>query len=284
MKKYIPLAAAVVLGLVAVYLIQGYLKKMKSDVYKGMDMVEVLVASIDISKGTALSESNVASRSYPEKYVSSRTVKPEQAEMVMGAKARFNLEKGRPVLWSDIEKPAELEIGIAGLLERGTRAVTIPVTEITGVAHMLRPNHRVDILFTFDMGLFRTEDEVQDKTDLIPEDTQDIKSFLLQGLLRKNKDGKGAAVILRNVLVLATGSSFQAWGILPDNEKPDTYNSVTLMVEENDAALLSYCLDQGKISLLLRNPKFSETREKGRLITKDDLIDFISQSAGGKNP
>lgn len=279
MNKNLPLIIAAFLGLLAVGLIYGYLQHMKKEIHKGMDMVPVIVASKDIAKGEALSGSNVASRPYPEKYIGDRAIKVSQGAVVVGARAKYNLEKGRPVLWSDIEQVDRIEEGIASLLDKDTRAVTIPVTDITGVGNALKPNNRVDVTFVFDLNLFAEHKSESADVPIVPEGVDDIRKYLMMEMKSKSSSSKGAVVLLRNVLVLATGKSAPVGGILPNVQTTDKdpYSSVTLKVTERQAGLLAYCLETGKLTLCLKNSKFPEVSAPKDIVSAQSLMKYLAE-------
>lgn len=282
MNKNVPLIVAAVLGLLAVGLIYAYLNRMKQEVYKGMDMVHVLVASQDIAAGAALSQDNVAGRSYPQKYVGDRAILVSDATVVMNARLKNNIQKGQPVFWSDIEGPEAVSAGLAAVIEKGMRALTIPVTEITGVAGMLKPNHRVDILFTFDSGLFEPLQDTQSGAAAMPETMDDLrKAFLSQVKSQFQSAGKlNTALLMENILILATGKAFPEGGILPQAgpDQGDVYNSVTLLVSPAQARIIAYVMDQGKLTLLMRNPQDADLAPQRELVTPEVFYDFLSQT------
>lgn len=282
MKKNVPLIVAGIVGLLAVGLIYMYINRMKQEVYKGMEMVHVLVASDDLHSGTRISSANVAGRAFPQKYVGKRAVAVSDAEIIMNALLVNNVQKGQPLFWSDIEAARQLESGMAGIIEKGMRAVTIPVSEITGVAGMLQPNHRVDVLFTFDPSLFDPREQPTRETADIPQTMDDLRqSFLAQMHSQFAAPGKThTATVFENVLIIATGKQFPEGSIMPamGGGTEDTYSSVTLMLPVEHARILTYILDQGKISLLLRNPLDVAVSPRRDTVTPADFNEFMSMT------
>ena len=282
MNKNIPLIVAAALGLLAVGLIYTYLNRMKQQVYKGMDMVHILVASDDLKSGDSLSQNSVAGRDYPEKYVGDRAIRVSDAVVVMNARLKNNVQKGHPVFWSDIECPDSVSAGLAAVIEKGMRAITIPVTEMTGLAGMIKPNHRVDILFTFDPKLFEPEQDNRSATGALPETMDELrKAFLSQ--VQSQFQGNGrltTALLMENIVVLATGKAFPEGGVLPQAapDEDEMYNSVTLLVTPLQARMLAYVVDQGKLSLLLRNPQDAAVAPQRDLVTPETFYEFLSQT------
>lgn len=284
MNKNIPLVAAVLLGLLAVGLIYLYLDRMKKEVHKGMDTVSILVAASELKEGDMLAQENVAAREYPQKYVGDRAIRTADANVVMNARLKNGVQRGNPVFWSDIAEPSALSAGLAAVVEKGLRAVTIPVTEITGLAGMLRPNHRVDVLLTFDTGIFKTETQAKDTGPVMgPETLDDLKkSFLSQVSAQFKNEGRlNTVVLLENVVVLATGNDYPEGGVLPLQQQgagAEAYGSVTLLVTPRQSAVLAYVQEQGKLTLVLRNGQDAEVAPYRETITPAAFYEFISQT------
>ena len=282
MKKNVPLLVAGIVGLLAVGLVYMYLNRMRQEVYKGMDMVHVLVAADDLQAGTRISSANVAGRGFPQKYVGNRAVSVNDAEIIINALLVNNVQKGQPLFWSDIEAARQLESGVAGIIERGMRAVTIPVTEITGLAGMLQPNHRVDVLFTFDPALFDSHEQQKRQTPDVPQTMEELRqNFLVQMHSQLGTPGKAhMATVFENVLVLATGKQFPEGSMMPAvaGGLEDKYSSITLMLPTEHARMLTYIMDQGKISLLLRNPLDVTIVSRRETITPADFNEFMSMT------
>jgi pilus assembly protein CpaB len=122
-----------------------------------------------------------------------------------------------PVLRSKLSSTAAVE-GVASTIEPGFRAVSVQITDASGVAGMVQPNSHVDVLFTRPGNM-----------------TEAITS-----------------TILENVSVLSVGKQLPA-GQAADPRAPKS-PVVTLVLTPADAQKLELAKNQGKISLSLRNP------------------------------
>ena len=127
------------------------------------------------------------------------------------------------------------------LIEIGKRAVSVPITDSSGVAGMIQPRAHVDVLFT--------------------------------------KPGSNAeavtTTILEDVVVLAMGritevANSSAAVAVSTAARPTT-QAATLLVTPEQARKLELAKNQGKISLALRNP-LDHTSAKDQSATTSDQL------------
>lgn len=276
MSRYLALIIALISGALAVVLIYGYVGRMKKDVYAGMELVPVLVAATDIAEGSHLTGDNVAYREYPGKYISQRSIGVKEGTMALGAVTKFNIEKGKPILWSDLEESSITEQGFAELLQSGMTTFVLPVTDVTGVAGRLKPNQRVDVLYTFDMSWLRGPSK-PDVVNMEPQDVESLKKYVMKSMAREaagQGEDPATAVLLQNALILATGSTvMQDAGSLNNGDSSaDTYSSVTLMVTPHQSRVLTFSMGHGTLSLALRKTGDSMEDKNPEIITKSVML------------
>jgi pilus assembly protein CpaB len=108
--------------------------------------------------------------------------------------------------------------GVASTIDRGYRAVSVQVTDVSGVAGLIQPGSHVDVLFT--------------RPGSMAEAT--------------------TSTILQNVKVLSTGRTV-AVGQTIDPKAPKS-PTVTLVLLPDDAQKLELAKSEGRIGLSLRNP------------------------------
>lgn len=153
---------------------------------------------------------------------------------------------------------------LAGLLEPGMRAVTVSLSDYSGLEGLLYPGCRVDVMGTFQ-------------------------------ITGANKAGSAVSTaLLENVQVLAVGH--QAVGAPPETGTSENsskgYNKkilVTLMVDANQAEALQLGMEHGQISLAMRNPRDEEKGDQdatllseGRLAQLAKLLDPTVNATGAK--
>ncbi len=286
MNRKLALFVAVVMGILAVFLVNMYIKDVKRSALQGMEAIKVLVAANDLQKGTVLTPENVAFREYPKKYVAERAITYDVADFVLGSKLKVNIEKGKPIFWSDIITKAEIDAGLAAKLESGTYAMTIPVNQISGVAGLLNPGMRVDILFTTDSGCIRRMDQninipQLSAANIATQDVNAIKSAIIappKPISSMDSEKKKVTfVLLQNVLIVATGT--RRIGIPPSTTQGDvTYNNVTLMLKPKEAQILSYCLNEGQITLALRKTGETDKIPDATPVSCNEVKNFLMEN------
>jgi len=260
-KILITIVCSIAAGIIAVLLVNHYIKKQERAIFKGMELVSVLAVKKDVPAGTKLTAGVLASRKMPQKYVHGNAVDPKDANLVIGQVLNFPLKRGDPVLWTDLkEESGRLSLGLAGTITKGERALTIPVSTTSGVAGLLKPNDHIDILCT----------------------------------VRSQETGEEATLtLLQNLSILATGSRLAG----ERTGKKTGYGTLTLLVTLEEAELLVFAQKKGELVALLRNPEDIETHKdipkvtfsnilkseyRKKIQTKRDQIEIIKQGRTSK--
>lgn len=134
---------------------------------------------------------------------------------VIGRVVLFPLGKGQPILGSDLSAPGS-GIGLASKIPDGMRAVALRSDEVVGVAGILIPGSRLDVLVTY-------------HSDSSPEPL--------------------TATVLQNALVIAAGHQIE-----PDPEgKTSDVAIVTLLLTPDESQRAVLASTQGAIHFVLRN-------------------------------
>jgi len=231
---------AVVMGLVAAGLLLVYLRAKEKEIFGG-SFVEVLVASQDISRDTPITEGFLSIRKFPVVFVHPNAIFPQNKEIILGQPARYNLHKGQPLLWSDVGKG---EGGLSSMLNPGERALTLSVDEVSGMAGALKANDRVDILGIFDVG------------------------------------GKNVAkILMQNVTILMVGSDLSHAGNEEESEIKlaksllgGSYSSITVAVTPEEAEILAFAQEGGKLIVTLRGSADLNVNENLPVISIDSIL------------
>ena len=193
---------------------------------------QVVVASRDLPMGTLLRKNDLRLVNYPEKDVPKGVI-----FQTGGAEGRVLLvpvNSKEPVLASKLSAATSVE-GVSSTIDPGFRAVSVPITDSTGVAGLVQANSRVDVIFT--------------RPGTMAEAT--------------------SSIILQNIKVLSTGRSVPT-GTAVD-PRVARAQVVTLLLTPPDAQKLELAKNQGKVSLSLRNPLDSISTGDGSPITTEVL-------------
>ena len=104
----------------------------------------VLVAARDIAAGTKLKTADLARRPMPEGFLPSGTLSEHETGAAVGRRLLAPLRAGDPLVAALVEP--EHAAPLAQRLESGSRAVTVPVDEVSSQAGLVRPGDRVDLM------------------------------------------------------------------------------------------------------------------------------------------
>ena len=290
MNKKIALLLSLLLGVAAVALMFSYIQKTTEAKTKGWDMQTVLVANDNLPAGTVLSQQNTASRPYPSKYISGRVLTPDAAEVVFGGTLNVAAERGKPIMWTDVELPIDTAVGLAADLAANTRAVTIPITPISSFNGMLRPGMYVDVLWTGDSTFVQPPQPKEPEADAAadtadskaPPSAADIQNMMLKSSSQVSKNAgqpvKMTTVLLQNVLVMAVGDQYESKRNPGTPRQKDAYTTITLMLPPESARVLVHAMSSGAINLLLRHVGEADLEQGPILVGPADVSAFLKKS------
>ena len=199
--------------------------------------VRVAVAARDMPLGTLLRPPDVRMVNYPERDIPKGVV--FDSKDALNRVLLFPVNANEPLTISKLSGTTSVE-GVSSTIEPGYRAVSVQITDVSGVAGLIQSNARVDVLFT--------------RPGTMAEAT--------------------TSIILQNVKVLSTGRLAPAGQALD----PRTPRSpvVTLVLKPDDAQKLELAKNQGRISLSLRNPLDGTQSPNGGPITTEALDPMIN--------
>ena len=199
--------------------------------------LRVVVATRDMPIGTLLKKSDLKLVNYPEKDVPKGSI--FQIASAEHRVVMVPLNTNEPVLQAKLSDMTSVE-GVSSTIDRGYRAVSVQITDVSGVAGLIQPGSHVDVIFT--------------RPGSMAEAT--------------------TSTILQNVKVISTGRTV-AIGQTVDPRAPKS-PTVTLVLLPEDAQKLELAKSQGKISLSLRNPLDSAQSANTEPVTTEVLDPMIS--------
>ncbi len=230
MKEKWILIVAIIVGLAAFWLTGNYLRSEKKKILSATRQVMVVVAANDLPAGSILKSSDLAKNLVFQSAVGDRAVLPEAVREIIGKKLLFNINRGNPIQWSDVDVPFRGEAGLAAMVNPGMRAISISVDTVSSVSGMIKPNDRVDVLGTFSFPAAALSGEMETVT----------------------------LTVLQDVTVLAAGQTLARQSAGP-GELPARaahgYSTITFEVTPREAELLVFAQTvKGRLFLALRNP------------------------------
>lgn len=214
--RIIAILSAVVTA-AALYLYLAGLNKPKE-----IERSPVVVAAVRIDAGQVVARDMVEVKNLPVEAVTANAAR--SVDEVAGRVCNARTEPGEQMLVSRFVTTGETADSLAFAVEEGKRAFTIPVDGVTGLAGLLRPRDRVDILLIISVA---DSAEGSDGTLTVTY----------------------SQILLQNLPVLATGNVMKEEGT--GGEMPAT---VTLAVTPEQAVKLNLAMAQGNIRLVLRSP------------------------------
>ncbi|MGP8247996.1 MAG: Flp pilus assembly protein CpaB [Bryobacteraceae bacterium] len=199
---------------------------------KAEKQATVVVSARDLPAGTQLNTLNVRTVNYPARDLPKGSL--PVAKDVLGRVVLYPVNAGEPLLTTHLSSQNSPE-GVSSTIRDGLRAVSVPVTDASGVAGLIMPQSHVDVLFT----------------------------------RAGSMEEASTSTILQNVEVLSTGRSGPS--SQPADPRASRSPVVTLLLSPADAEKLELAKNEGKVSLSLRNPLDPSQTASSEPLTADAL-------------
>lgn len=200
-------------------------------------MVAITAASRDMPAGTRLQKADLKIVRVPEKDVPKAAILDQK--MALDRPLLFPVGANEAIISNKVASAAGAE-GLPALIELGKRAVSVPITDASGVAGMIQPRAHVDVLFTRPGSMSEAV----------------------------------TTTILEDIVVLAMGRTTEVAntsGTAVSTTPRPTTQAATLLVTPEQARKLELAKNQGKISLALRNPLDHSSAKDQSATTSDQL-------------
>jgi pilus assembly protein CpaB len=257
-KTGLILITAIGFGIAAAFMSILYLKSREATIKAAYEdeqeqMIAVVVAKTNLKKGQQISSAEFAVLKLPSKYVHSNAVPVSAFNNYVGRYLIEDMTGGNSLLTSFVDE--SFPVDFSDLIEKGRRAMTIQVDTDASTAGMMRPGNRLDIYVNVGARVvgYKNETASDDATS-----GGGLQNAALQ--LVNNVSASAGDVILpvlQDTLVLATGKDAYAEHLdalgQPQRRSTTNYNSITLDVTPEQAALLALAQDKGDLIGVLRN-------------------------------
>lgn len=232
-KRFLPFIISGVMALLATGAFYGILQdqrrrldrefqaKTKKLLENYRDPVDVIVAKADIKEGDKITPELLTVKAVPPKFI--QPYATARAGDLVGQVAIAPIAKDEQVMRSKLRRANELPASakLSGVTPEEKRAVTIGTDALTGVGGFVRPGDTVDVLWT-------------------------VK-------LPENQGGETVTMTLfQEVSVLAVGNDMVGQPARAQQASGSNY-AVTLALGPQEASLLLYAREQGRIQLALRS-------------------------------
>ena len=218
----------------AVFLLYSYTQEKSAQISKKFGaMTSVVVAVKDIGEMETVTDAMIQLKEYPSSFV-----QPEALltmEETVGLVALAPISEGEQVLRTKVTRPGPTT-GLSLQVSPSRRALTIPIDETRGLAKLLKPGDRVDVIAALDVR---------------------------DGAVQK----KEIKTIMQDVVILATGikvvnelprvfEEISGQDFIRNIRSATDFNSITIEAEPKDIQDLVYVLatSPGSLFLSLRHP------------------------------
>jgi pilus assembly protein CpaB len=239
------LLVAIACAVVGLLLVVFYMQSFEQEASGGAP-VEVLVARQNIPLGAQLDPvTMLQARVIPEAYVENRHVRSSDIDRIRGIRVISGVRAGEALLWTDLATMSDSARDLSSLVRSGMRAITIQADQTATFGGLVRPGDRVDVLLTLDRPTPQGEPE------------------------------RVTVPLLQSLIVLAAG---QDTGMIqrasqqaqPGRSQP--MQNVTLSATVEQAQMIAFATQRGRLTLVLRNPDDIPVTEGLGETTTEDLV------------
>lgn len=244
MQKRLALILGIVLSVIAVIMVKVYLDQQRRIYQEAAarqlakertNQTSVLIAKEDMPKGTTIEPDMLVAAIVPNQYVQPNAV--TSLDRIAGMIIAAPISKGEQISLSKLISPAQATgSSLAMATPVGKRAISISVDNIASLGGMIRPGDYVDVIGMVPTAIAAGGKEVT-QVSTMP--------------------------LFQNVLVLAVGQDLggiirETAGRYKKEEKKEVSPIVTLALSPQEANLIAFVQEQGKIRLVLRSPADSQ--------------------------
>jgi pilus assembly protein CpaB len=238
LRRYWMVLAGVLAALAAFFATQQYARDQVSAERERMlpkgGFVEVLVAARSLAAGERVSAETIAVRQVPLEWTPPSALRPHEFDAVNQSSLSHALEAGNPLTLDHLRQSRKSQSTV--MLERGFRAISISVDEVSSVGGLIQPGDRVDLWGT-----------------TLASGSGDA-SQIIQLHSESSRGSKPARLVAENLRVIATGQKTERSEGSPSPEAITSYASVTLAVPSAVAAAVLGGQFQGRLGIALRSP------------------------------
>jgi len=262
-KKLINLIVAIVLALVAVFLVNAFLTQQQEDAAKKAQATAnvkyevVVTATRHISRGQRIVKGMVTLKKLPVNFIQPGATGSLRA--VVGKMALVDILPDEQISTTKLtsgEGAGLASVTLSMKTPSGKRAITIPMDKISAVGGMISPGDYVDV----------------------------IGNFPVPQMVGGKKEVQLVTVTLfQNVLVLAVGTQIHQITDGKGGRASRDAPIITLALSPQEAELISFAQEQGRLKLILR-PPLDTAYHPLPVATWDGLLQHILKTQGLEAP
>lgn len=206
---------AVLIGLLTVFGLNYYINNVESSHKSQVSYSEVVVAVNTIPANVKVTADMVTLKSIPTESVYPEAI--TSVDKIVGGVSKVEIVKGEQILSSRVVIDAQ-KATLAYKVPENMRAISMPISEVSGVGGYINVGDKIDILATYEK-----------------EEVNLVSTTYTQ---------------LQNIEVAAVGNAK-----LSEADKQTTLpTSITVFVKPAQAEIIAYALSNGTLTFTLRNP------------------------------
>ncbi|WP_394822890.1 Flp pilus assembly protein CpaB [Pendulispora albinea] len=217
---------ALVVTVIGVFLLALYQRRFETEA-SGGEKVKLLIAVKPIERGSVIVDDMIATREVPLAYVEDRAIKEFERPKIVGLRVGNLVQAQQTLMWTDLASNEE-QRDLSGLIQPGSRAVSIHTSRDDSNAALIRPGDYVDVI------------------SVVPETAK-----------TGEQEHMTSVVLMQRVLVLASGLS-----VSPQESVDPTLGGaryadntlLTLSVTLPEAQVLALAAEKGRLAVVLRPP------------------------------
>lgn len=258
-KQRIILIVGIVLALISVVMVKAYVDQQRQVIQEQAkktlakiqaSQTAVLVAKHDLPRGTVIEAGMLETAVVPSQYVQPQAV--TSLDRVAGMIIATAVSKGEQITLGKLSRQEKETGSLAMATPVGKRAITISIDNVASLAGMIKPGDYVDVIALVAIPMQTGEGKQATQVAVMP--------------------------LFQNVLILAVGQETGALvaqeGRYKKEEKKEPSPLITLALGPQEASLIAFVQEQGKIRLSLRSPADSQVMP-AQLATWDTLFQYI---------
>ena len=249
LKKVVPLCAAGVLGLAAA-IVASQLVRQRPVVIDGtsqqamIELADVVVAARDLAPGQVIVADDLTVARFDAR--TAPLDAPRDATPLLGRVLRLQVPRGQVIHPASMLADRGVAGGLAAVVPAGMRAMTIEVNEFTGVAGLIEPGNRLDILARL------KETDAQDAGSMTRTVAQDVEVLAVGQSLTNRQAVTEAAPGAAAAATKAEGDA-----TLPASKIALATRSLTMLVTPEQAEQIDVAMGENPtmaVRMSLRSP------------------------------
>ena len=232
MRQKILMLAAVFFGVLAFIFTYQQIKQERSKIMNSAVRVRLIRMKADMSEGDKLMESDIEMFETMRFANAANTLEIpwDRRTDVIGSPLRSIVRKGDILTWRDFKEVfTKVNTGLPAQTRSGWRAISIPVSQVSSVSGLIRPNNFVDVIGTFHFPDAKGDSSLDTVTMTILQRVKVLATGTDIGYAQQNGAQNSAAPVARS------------------------YSTVTLELTPKEVEMIIFAQQKGSLTLSLRS-------------------------------